>query len=104
MVRWLKAREEATCLPAELSGHLADMAAFTEATGLRRSNVTGLLWSQVGVVQRLGEFGHGASVCSLLCGASGALCGGAERASGRDRARSWHKSVTGPKTRKGQLS
>lgn len=37
------------CLPA----HLADMAAFTLATGLRRANVTGLQWSQVDLVRRL---------------------------------------------------
>ena len=37
------------CLPE----HLADMAAFTLATGLRRANVTGLQWSQVDLVRRL---------------------------------------------------
>ena len=51
-VRFLT-REEATRLIAELPGHLADMAAFTLATGLRRSNVTGLLWSQVDMARRL---------------------------------------------------
>ena len=38
-----------SCLPE----HLADMAAFTLATGLRRANVTGLQWSQVDLVRRL---------------------------------------------------
>ncbi len=38
-----------SCLPP----HLADMAAFTLATGLRRANVTGLQWSQVDMVRRL---------------------------------------------------
>lgn len=37
------------CLPP----HLAEMAAFTLATGLRRANVTGLQWSQVDMVRRL---------------------------------------------------
>lgn len=46
-------REEAQRLLAELPEHLADMAAFSLATGLRRSNVTGLQWSQVDVVKRL---------------------------------------------------
>jgi integrase len=40
-------REEATRLLAELPPHLAAMAAFTLATGLRRANVTGLLWAQI---------------------------------------------------------
>lgn len=51
-VRFLT-REEAGRLLATLPGHLADMAAFTLATGLRRSNVTGLLWTQVDLVRRL---------------------------------------------------
>ena len=46
-------REEAQRLLAELPEHLADMAAFSLATGLRRSNVTGMQWSQVDVVKRL---------------------------------------------------
>ena len=46
-------REEAQRLLAELPEHLADMAAFSLATGLRASNVTGLQWSQVDVVRRL---------------------------------------------------
>ena len=36
-----------------LAPHLAEMAAFTLATGLRRANVTGLQWSQVDMVRRL---------------------------------------------------
>ncbi len=40
-VRYLT-REEAQRLLAELPEHLADMAAFALATGLRRGNVTGL--------------------------------------------------------------
>lgn len=45
-VRWIT-REEAKTLIEELPEHLADMAAFTLATGLRRSNVTKLRWDQV---------------------------------------------------------
>lgn len=45
-IRYLT-REEAQKLLAELPEHLADMAAFSLATGLRRSNVTGLQWAQV---------------------------------------------------------
>ena len=44
---------EAQRLLAELPEHLADMAAFSLATGLRRANVTGLQWSQVDLVRRL---------------------------------------------------
>lgn len=51
-VRFLT-REEADRLLVELPAHLADMAAFSLATGLRRSNVTGLLWTQVELVRRL---------------------------------------------------
>ena len=51
-VRFLS-REEAQRLLAELPEHLADMAAFSLATGLRRSNVTGLQWSQVDLARRL---------------------------------------------------
>jgi integrase len=51
-VRFLT-RQEAQRLLAELPEHLADMAAFSLATGLRASNVTGLQWSQVDVVRRL---------------------------------------------------
>lgn len=46
-------REEAQRLLAELPSHLADMAAFSLATGLRRANVTGLQWSQVDLVRRV---------------------------------------------------
>ena len=46
-------REEAQRLLAELPEHLAEMAAFSLATGLRRANVTGLQWSQVDLVRRL---------------------------------------------------
>ena len=45
-------REEAQRLLAALPAHLADMAAFTLETGLRRANVTGLQWSQVDLVRR----------------------------------------------------
>jgi len=38
-----------SCLPE----HLADMAAFSLATGLRRANVTGLQWSQIDLARRL---------------------------------------------------
>ena len=40
-------REEAQRLLAELPVHLANMAAFALATGLRRANVTGLRWQQI---------------------------------------------------------
>ena len=46
-------RDEARQLLAALPKHLADMAAFPLATGLRRGNVTGLQWSQVDLVRRL---------------------------------------------------
>jgi len=46
-------RSESDRLLACLPSHLADMAAFTLATGLRRANVTGLQWSQVDMVRRL---------------------------------------------------
>lgn len=46
-------REEAQRLLDALPKHLADMAAFSLATGLRRGNVTGLQWSQVDLVRRL---------------------------------------------------
>ncbi len=45
-------RVEAQRLLAALPAHLADMAAFTLATGLRRANVTGLQWTQVDLVRR----------------------------------------------------
>ena len=45
--------QEARQLLAALPEHLADMAAFSLATGLRRGNVTGLRWSQVDLSRRL---------------------------------------------------
>jgi integrase len=45
--------EEAQRLLAELPEHLADMAAFSLATGLRASNVTGLQWQQVDLTRQL---------------------------------------------------
>ncbi len=51
-VRFLT-HDEAQRLLDELPEHLADMAAFTLATGLRAANVTGLLWSQVDLVRQL---------------------------------------------------
>ncbi len=50
-VRWLT-RNEADRLVAELPPHLADTVRFSLETGLRRSNVTGLQWSQVDLVRR----------------------------------------------------
>lgn len=46
-------REEAQRLLSALPEHLADMAAFSLATGLRRANVTGLQWTQVDLVRRI---------------------------------------------------
>src|SRR5262249_38598415 len=51
-IRFLSEAEAQRLLSA-LPAHLADMAAFTLATGLRRANVTGLEWSQVDLVRRL---------------------------------------------------
>ena len=45
--------EQAQCLIAELPPHLADMATFTLATGLRAANVTGLTWEQVDLERKL---------------------------------------------------
>lgn len=45
-------REEAQRLLEHLPPHLADMAAFSLATGLRRANVTGLRWDQVDLANR----------------------------------------------------
>jgi len=45
-VRWIT-HSEAERLLAELPNHLADMATFSLATGLRQSNVSFLKWSQV---------------------------------------------------------
>jgi len=44
---------EAERLIAVLPVHLADMAVFALATGLRQANITGLPWSQVDLVRRL---------------------------------------------------
>ena len=51
-IRWLT-REEAERLLMELPPHLAEMARFSLATGLRESNVTGLEWSQVDLERRV---------------------------------------------------
>jgi integrase len=51
-IRWLT-KNEAERLLAELPDHLADMAQFSLATGLRESNVTGLCWSQVDLERRV---------------------------------------------------
>jgi integrase len=46
-------QEEAQRLLAELPEHLADMATFSLATGLRAANVTGLQWQQVDLTRQL---------------------------------------------------
>ena len=46
--------EEAHRLLTELPEHLADMAAFSLATGLRAANVTCLQWNQVDLTRQLG--------------------------------------------------
>lgn len=51
-VRWLT-YEEASALLAELPEHLADMAEFSLATGLRQSNVSFLEWEQVDLNRRM---------------------------------------------------
>jgi integrase len=50
-IRWIT-REEAERLLAELPEHLRAMARFSLETGLRKSNVTGLQWSQVDLRRR----------------------------------------------------
>jgi integrase len=45
--------DEARRLLTELPEHLADMAAFSLATGLRAANVTGLQWKQVDLPRQL---------------------------------------------------
>lgn len=45
-------REEAPRLLAE-PPHLADMAAFSLVTGLRRGNITGLQWTQIDLTRRM---------------------------------------------------
>ena len=51
-VRWLT-REEADRLLAELPKHLAQMARFSLATGLRQRNVADLHWSQMDLKRRI---------------------------------------------------
>jgi len=51
-IRYLT-QEETQRLLTELPEHLADMAAFSLATGLRAANVTGLQWRQVDLARRL---------------------------------------------------
>jgi integrase len=50
-IRWIT-REDAERLLAELPVHLRAMARFSLETGLRKSNVTGLQWSQVDLRRR----------------------------------------------------
>ncbi|MES2498924.1 MAG: site-specific integrase [Pseudomonadota bacterium] len=50
-IRYLT-HEDATKLIQVLPTHLAAMTKFSLATGLRKSNVTGLLWSQVDLANR----------------------------------------------------
>ena len=50
-IRWLT-RDEANRLLAELPKHLRAVAEFSLETGLRKSNVTGLEWSQVSLSRR----------------------------------------------------
>jgi len=50
-IRWLT-KDEAEKLLAELPPHLSVMARFSLETGLRKSNVTGLQWSQVDLERR----------------------------------------------------
>jgi integrase len=50
--RWLT-RDEAKALIAELPKHLASMARFALATGLRRANVTGLTWDAFDSARRV---------------------------------------------------
>ena len=50
-IRWIT-QEQAGRLIAVLPSHLAAMVRFSLETGLRRSNVTGLQWSQIDLVRR----------------------------------------------------
>ena len=50
-IRWIT-RDEADRLIAALPSHLAAMVRFSLETGLRRSNVTGLQWSQIDLTRR----------------------------------------------------
>ncbi|WP_133131402.1 tyrosine-type recombinase/integrase [Legionella yabuuchiae] len=49
-IRWIT-YQEASRLLNELPEHLKDMAAFSLATGLRQSNVTGLKWCDVNLIR-----------------------------------------------------
>jgi integrase len=51
-IRWIT-QEQAKRLVAALPGHLAEMALFSLETGLRRTNVTGLQWSQVDLSRKM---------------------------------------------------
>ncbi|WP_407656499.1 tyrosine-type recombinase/integrase [Methyloglobulus morosus] len=51
-IRWIT-REEADRLVLELPEHLKAIVEFSLQTGLRRSNATGLQWSQVDLVRRI---------------------------------------------------
>lgn len=51
-IRWLT-HEEADSLITELPDHLAEIARFALATGLRKANVTGLEWAQVDLERRV---------------------------------------------------
>ncbi|KWF09567.1 tyrosine-type recombinase/integrase [Burkholderia pseudomultivorans] len=51
-IRWIT-KAHAERLLEELPDHLSAMARFSLETGLRRSNVTGLLWSQVDLARRV---------------------------------------------------
>lgn len=56
-IRWLT-REEAERLIVNLPEHLKDMVRFSLATGLRKSNVTDLEWSQVDLERRVAWIHH----------------------------------------------
>ena len=51
-VRYLT-KIQAESLLAQLPPHLAEMTAFSLATGLRKSNVTGLCWTQVDLLRKV---------------------------------------------------
>ncbi len=50
--RWLT-RDQAVDLLAELPDHLASMARFALTTGLRRANVTGMIWHNIDAERRI---------------------------------------------------
>jgi integrase len=52
VVRWIT-KEQAARLLAELPEHLNRMARFALATGIRKSNVTGMLWKNVDMDRRI---------------------------------------------------